>query len=198
MNLCVPLCMCGWVDGWTCVRVDGWMGGWPGVSLNADLAACAHSSAWVEWRPLLLYANPLGHRVRVTLFIARFATTSMSRDDYEMNEKVCIGDNTDLHLVLLRYAILLDVGCEKTGGACGGWVGVNNAWTPRWHTSRRGFWSPSLPPFTGPKCLGGVGVGGLHLWTPVVCMSCDFMYSALLSEQCALSMPQDVLMALSC
>ena len=31
----------------------------------------------VEWRPPLLYANPLGHRVPATLFVARFMRNDM-------------------------------------------------------------------------------------------------------------------------
>ena len=42
----------------------------------------------VEWRPPLLYANPLGHHVPATLFIARFMRDDVSGDHYEMISKV--------------------------------------------------------------------------------------------------------------
>ena len=61
-----------------------------------------------EWRPLLLYANPLGHRVPPTLFIARFMRNDISGDHYEMTGKVAFG-------------------MSRPGGGCTGCVGVNIA-----------------------------------------------------------------------
>ena len=40
-----------------------------------------------EWRPPLLYANPLSRRFSATLFIARFMRNDMSGDHYEMTGK---------------------------------------------------------------------------------------------------------------
>ena len=47
----------------------------------------------VEWRPPLLYANPLGHRVLATLFVAMFMRNNMGGDHYEMISKVSLGVN---------------------------------------------------------------------------------------------------------
>ena len=46
-----------------------------------------------EWTPLLLYANPLGHHVPATSFIARFMRNDIdiSGDHYEMIGKVAFG-----------------------------------------------------------------------------------------------------------
>ena len=42
----------------------------------------------VEWIPLLLCANPLGHHVPATFFIARLTRNEMTGDHYEMISKV--------------------------------------------------------------------------------------------------------------
>ena len=42
----------------------------------------------VEWRPLLSYANPLGHCATTALFIARFMRNDISGHHYEMTNKV--------------------------------------------------------------------------------------------------------------
>ena len=65
----------------------------------------------VEWRPPLLYANPLGHRLPAALFIARVMRNNMSEDHYEVISEVALGVN-------------------RPGGGCTGCMGVNIAWTP--------------------------------------------------------------------
>ena len=62
----------------------------------------------VQWRPPLLYSNPLGHRVPASLFIARFMTNDISGDHYEMIGKVAFG-------------------VSRPGGGCAVCVGVNIA-----------------------------------------------------------------------
>ena len=112
----------------------------------------------VEWRPLLLFANPLGHRVPATLFIARFMRNDMSGDHYEMINKVALG-------------------AHRPGGGCAGCVGVNIAGTPRWLRETGDFWSyappqaPTAPPPIPPprqraKMFKGCRGQGLHLDAP--------------------------------
>ena len=40
-----------------------------------------------EWRPPLVYANPLGRRVPAILFIATFMRNAVTGDHYEMISK---------------------------------------------------------------------------------------------------------------
>ena len=99
-----------------------------------------------EWRPPLLYANPLGHCVPDTLFIARFMRTDMSGDHYEMISKVAFG-------------------VSRLGGGCTGCVGVNIAYIPRWF-KERGDFGPSPPPLQGAQMFKGCRGQGLRLGTP--------------------------------
>ena len=61
-----------------------------------------------EWRPLLLYANPLGHRVPATLFNARFMRNDISGD----------------HPLMIGKVVFV---VSSLGGGCTGCVGVNIA-----------------------------------------------------------------------
>ena len=81
-----------------------------------------------EWRPWLLYADPLGHHVTATLFIARFMRNDMIGDHYEMIGKVAFGGS-------------------RVGGDCMGCVGANIATV----VQRKGCFlvpAPSPPPHT--------------------------------------------------
>ena len=103
-----------------------------------------------EWRPLLSYANPLGHRIPATSFIARFVRSDMSGDHYEMISKVALGVN-------------------RPGGGCTGCVGVNIAERPQWFRKRGGFWSHAPPPpLQGAKMFKGCQGQGLHRGAPMV------------------------------
>ena len=116
----------------------------------------------VEWRPPLLYANPLGHRVPATLFIARFMRNNMSGEQYKMISKVALGVN-------------------RPGTGCTGCVGVNIAYRVRGceyclHTTavqRKGWFLVLCPPPTptpsppqGADLFKGYRGQGLHLGAP--------------------------------
>jgi hypothetical protein len=105
----------------------------------------------------LLYANPIGHSISATLFIARFTRNTMSGDHYGIINNVAFG-------------------VSRPGGGCTRCMGVNITWTLRWFKERGEFGSHHTP-LSGVKlfkwCLGR----GLHLGTPI------FTYSSVRSEQ---------------
>ena len=79
-----------------------------------------------ECRPLLLCADPLGHRAPATLFIARFMRNDISGYHYEMVSKVAFG-------------------VSRSGGGCTGCMGVDTACLLRWVKERGVFWSQPPP-----------------------------------------------------